>query len=236
MEVTQCAGRVSANTRRHQLRWGDWEWAYTCTCTCICLYHLQCTCTECIHTCGQLTDTLLFCRYDVGRVVVVTGIPKDTVKSKLRKKCSKYGPLEDFVYPVQTVEEVDPEKVNGLIAHVTYKNYADARKAVKTLEGLKLDESVNPLAAILMSKEGKTTSKMTLAKSRLIVRNLSFEVAPKDLQEVFSQYGGVQEVHIPRKPNGHMRGYAFVQFTSYFDAAKALEGLSITIPHQVTLP
>ena len=32
MEVTQCAGRVSANTRRHQLRWGDREWAYYMSC------------------------------------------------------------------------------------------------------------------------------------------------------------------------------------------------------------
>ena len=24
-KVTHCAGRVSANTRPHQLRWGDWE-------------------------------------------------------------------------------------------------------------------------------------------------------------------------------------------------------------------
>ena len=30
MEVTQCTGRISANTRRHQLCWGDQEWATTC--------------------------------------------------------------------------------------------------------------------------------------------------------------------------------------------------------------
>ena len=28
MEVTQCTGHVSANTRHHQLHWGDREWAY----------------------------------------------------------------------------------------------------------------------------------------------------------------------------------------------------------------
>ena len=32
MKVTQCPGRVSANTRRHQLRWGDREWAYYMSC------------------------------------------------------------------------------------------------------------------------------------------------------------------------------------------------------------
>ena len=31
MEVTQCAGHISANTRHHQLCWGDREWACTCT-------------------------------------------------------------------------------------------------------------------------------------------------------------------------------------------------------------
>ena len=169
------------------------------------------------------------CRYDIGRVVVVTGIPDDTRKSKLRKKCAKYGPLEEFLYPVATTEEEETEAaedkgVNGKIAHVTYKSYTDARKAMRGLEGLKLDGAVNPLAAVLMSREGKTVSKVTLAKSRVIVRNLSFDCHSRDLQKVFSQYGKVQEVHIPRKPNGYMRGYAFVQFTSYFDAAKALEG------------
>ena len=38
MKVTQCAGRVSANTRLHQLRWSDREWVYytSCKCTYIC--------------------------------------------------------------------------------------------------------------------------------------------------------------------------------------------------------
>ena len=33
MEVTRCAGRISANTRHHQLCWGDREWAYYMSCT-----------------------------------------------------------------------------------------------------------------------------------------------------------------------------------------------------------
>ena len=46
MEVTQCTGHVSANTRRHQLCWDDWEWVYymscarnTDVCTCTCRLH-----------------------------------------------------------------------------------------------------------------------------------------------------------------------------------------------------
>ena len=156
---------------------------------------------------------------------MVTGVPEETRKSMLRKKCSKYGPIEGFEYPVATMEqETKDEEVNGKIAHVIYKNYADARKAVTGLNGLKLESTVNPLSAMLMSKEGKIVSKATLAKSRLIIRNLSFSVKSKDLLKLFSPYGNIREIHIPRKPNGFMRGYAFVQFTAYFDAAKAVEG------------
>ena len=155
---------------------------------------------------------------------MVTGIPWNLPGGKLRKKCSKYGPLEEFVYPVATSQDGSDDGVNVSIAHVTYKNYADARKAVTALKGLNFDWSDNPLEAVLMSREGKTVSKATLAKSRLIVRNISFSVTPDDLRKVFGCYGNVQEIHIPRKPDGLMRGFAFVQFTSFFDAKKALNG------------
>ena len=128
--------------------------------------------------------------------------------------------MEELSYPVETEEEGAEQAT----AHVMYKDYKDARKAEKGLKGLTLDGAVNPLEAVLMSKEGKTISKRTLVKSRLIVRNLSFQCHARDIEKVFSRHGEVQEVHVPRKPNGHMLGYAFVQFTSYFDAARALEG------------
>ena len=32
-KVTHCAGRISANTRPHQLRWGDWEMGTAISCT-----------------------------------------------------------------------------------------------------------------------------------------------------------------------------------------------------------
>ena len=175
----------------------------------------------------------------VGRVVVVTGIPPTTHRTTLRKKCGKYGPVEEFLYPVATDVTTKTEVAmatdvaiateggggcEGLTAHITYKDCKDARKAAKGLEGLKLPSTVNPLRAVLMSREGKIVSKKTLRKSRLIMRNLSFQCHAKELEAIFSRYGDVTEVHIPRKPNGNMLGYGFIQFTSYFDAARALKG------------
>ena len=154
---------------------------------------------------------------------MVTRIAPSIYERKLRRKFSKYGPLENVYFPV-AMEKEGVERVKERTAQVTYKNHQDARKAVKGLEGLTMDGAVNPLKAVLMSREGKEVSKTTLAKSRLIIRNLSFQCQTQDVEQIFSQYGAVRDVHIPKKPNGKMLGYAFVQYTSYFDAAKALKG------------
>ena len=87
---------------------------------------------------------------------------------------------------------------------MTFESYKDARCAVEGLNGA--THRGTALAAVLLSRENKQVSKKTLRKSRLIVRNLSFLRSEEDVRKVFSAFGEVTEVHIPRKPNGHMLG------------------------------
>ncbi|XP_074832778.1 RNA-binding protein 28 isoform X2 [Carettochelys insculpta] len=65
-------------------------------------------------------------------------------------------------------------------------------------------------------------------KARLIVRNLSFKCSEDDLKVLFTPFGAVLEVNIPRKPDGKMRGFAFVQFKNILQAGKALKGMNMT--------
>ncbi|NXJ58537.1 RBM28 protein, partial [Spizaetus tyrannus] len=64
-------------------------------------------------------------------------------------------------------------------------------------------------------------------KARLIVRNLSFKCSEDDLRSLFSPFGTVLEVNIPRKADGKMRGFAFVQLRNMLEAAKALRGMNM---------
>ncbi|XP_076119325.1 RNA-binding protein 28-like [Alosa pseudoharengus] len=64
-------------------------------------------------------------------------------------------------------------------------------------------------------------------KARLIIRNLSFKCSEDDLKQVFAKYGTVLEASIPLKPNGKMRGFAFVQFKNMVEASKALSGTNL---------
>lgn len=154
-------------------------------------------------------------KYEVGKVVVLTGLPAGLSEKRLRKQAEKGGEVVGMVYPV-------PEK-EVPTAHVTYKTHKAARATVALLNGLTLKGSM--VSAVLLSKELKPVSNKTLKKSRIIIRNLSFACTEEDLKVAFAPFGEVVDVHIPRKENGHMLGYGFVQFSSYHSARNAISTL-----------
>nr|XP_032650083.1 RNA-binding protein 28 [Chelonoidis abingdonii] len=59
------------------------------------------------------------------------------------------------------------------------------------------------------------------------IRNLSFKCSEDDLKALFSPFGAVLEVNIPKKTDGKMRGFAFVQFKNILQAGKALKGMNM---------
>ena len=50
MKVMQCAGCVSANTKLHQLCWGDREWVYYMSCAHSTAQHWRIRVTHCINS------------------------------------------------------------------------------------------------------------------------------------------------------------------------------------------
>ena len=60
--------------------------------------------------------------------------------------------------------------------------------------------------------------------SRLIVRNLPFDMSMEDLRAVFLPYGALYNVSLPTdESSGKGRGFAFIWYVSKSDAAKAME-------------
>ncbi|GCC30743.1 hypothetical protein chiPu_0009197, partial [Chiloscyllium punctatum] len=123
--------------------------------------------------------------------------------------------------------------------YVTFSLPADAQKALKEVkfyDGQKLSVSLAKKKLLGKKAVPKEASKANTKqqaqkklqrKARLIVRNLSFKCSEDDLKALFSQYGTVLEVHIPRKEDGKMRGFAFVQLKNLLEAGKALKGMNL---------
>lgn len=60
--------------------------------------------------------------------------------------------------------------------------------------------------------------------TRLFVGNLSYQTLEKDIQDYFSTAGAVNSVHLMfDKLTGRSRGFAFVEFATPAEAARAVE-------------
>lgn len=60
----------------------------------------------------------------------------------------------------------------------------------------------------------------------IYVGNLSYEVTPDDLQQVFAEYGEVKRVQLPTdRETGRPRGFGFVEMTTEAEETAAIEAL-----------
>lgn len=95
-----------------------------------------------------------------------------------------------------------------------------ALKACHVLCGM--EHEGDSLHATLEGDEDTKQSRRT----RLIVRNLPWNCTEETFQELFHKFGTVTEVKIPKKEDGRMRGFGFVQFTHGHESAKAIKGVT----------
>ncbi|KAG0411487.1 hypothetical protein HPB47_011374 [Ixodes persulcatus] len=168
--------------------------------------------------------------------LLVKNLPPDTKESKLEDIFGDIGPLKRcFIVR----DKSDKAECKG-VAYVTYASAADAEAALT--QKFKLGENLlhvklaasKPLrgsaAAQKSAPRPRATKEERLArkkrKPRLIVRNLSFKANEDVLRDCFGKYGDLVEVSIPKKPDGKMRGFAFVQFAETKSAIKAINGLN----------
>ncbi|KAL7078468.1 hypothetical protein ACQ4LE_002674 [Meloidogyne hapla] len=62
-------------------------------------------------------------------------------------------------------------------------------------------------------------------RTKILVRNVPFQADPKEISQLFSAFGELKFVRIPKKPGGEGRGFCFVDFISPADAKRAMETL-----------
>lgn len=168
--------------------------------------------------------------------IFVGSLPDSASNERLEEIFSEIGPVKKcFV-----VRDKDTEKCRGF-GFVTYSMAEDAQRALKEIkdyDGQKLSLTVakskikdkNKKEVGTAPKEKQQKSKgfrKKLLKARLIIRNLSFKCTEDHLKEVFAKFGNVVEVTVPLKPDGKMRGFAFVLFKKVPEAARALNAMNM---------
>ncbi|XP_053894501.1 RNA-binding protein 28 [Malaclemys terrapin pileata] len=171
-----------------------------------------------------------------GLTLLVRGLPASARGPGLEQLFGQLGPLKRcFV-----VTHKGSETCRGF-GYVTFSLLEDAQRALRevtTFEGHEIKVAVakkklrekkrQPDTSETPPEEQKPKKpKGAPKKARLIIRNLSFKCSEDDLKALFSPFGAVLEVNIPRKADGKMRGFAFVQFKNILQAGKALKGMNM---------
>ncbi|XP_062347479.1 RNA-binding protein 28 isoform X2 [Cinclus cinclus] len=172
------------------------------------------------------------------RTVLVRGLPPGATAALLERLFGHLGPVRRcFV-----VTEKGSPQCRGF-GYVTFSLAEDAGRALREppeLGGRRLgvtlarprprpegrdknkDKDQEPPPTAPRPKKPRGPSR----KARLILRNLSFQCSEDELRALFTPFGPVLELNLPRKPDGNLRGFAFVQLQNLREAAAALRRLN----------
>lgn len=132
------------------------------------------------------------------------------------------------------------EKLSMGYGFVGFKTRQEAQRALGGLEGFEIDgKSLEAKFAQRGAEDDKGEPKGKSGESatkstKLLVKNLPFETSKKEVRELFSAYGTVKSLRVPKKAiptstgSQSTRGFAFLEFTTHAEALRAMEALKHT--------
>ncbi|XP_060596942.1 RNA-binding protein 28-like [Ruditapes philippinarum] len=154
-------------------------------------------------------------KYHNAKIVALRGLPAGISDEELNHCINKMG--------VKSMAECKLQGC-GKEAHLKFKCIRDAKRAIRKLHNHSYKDSM--LQAVQMSEDFSNKRQNVPKKSRVIVRNLSFQCSEDQLQKAFMNCGEIIEVKIPSNKDGKRIGFGFVQFSQLQEAKKAVEEMN----------
>ena len=97
--------------------------------------------------------------------------------------------------------------------YVQFKSSNQAERATG-LDGIDVGERLRLQVKISDPNRKQERSGALYEEREIYVSNVDWNATEDDLRQIFSKYGGVERVHLPRNLAGKSKGYAFIAFTS----------------------
>lgn len=141
----------------------------------------------------------------------------------------KFKPFDGFVV-AQVKNKPDPGNTGKVLSmgfgFVEFKSKTQALAVISALDGTILDGHKLQLKLSHRQSGSADNTKQTRKKTgKIIVKNLPFEAARKDVFELFSSFGQLKSVRVPKKFDKSARGFAFVEFLLPKEAENAMDQL-----------
>lgn len=169
---------------------------------------------------GSLTE-----KDDDSVKLFIGQIPKDMDEDALRPYFADFGTIFEL-----TIIRDKTTKIHRGCAFLTYARKISALHAIQELhDKIKLPNAVNPLQV-------RPAESQAERENKLFIGMLPKTVTEEDLENTFSQYGELREVHIIRGTDGHSKGCAFIKFMDRDSAMVAIDCVHDTTPEGSTRP
>lgn len=165
-------------------------------------------------------------------VLFVKNLKFETTEAAMLERFSSCGKVKS----VTIAKKKDPKKSGELLSmgygFVEYKKAKSADKAIKLLQNTDLDghklelkKSHRETSSTQISRKRAHDKKQTTSK--ILVRNIPFEASLKEVKELFSAFGEIKTLRLPKKMagTGSHRGFAFVDFLTKQEAKRAFTAL-----------
>ncbi|KAK0748060.1 hypothetical protein B0T21DRAFT_379979 [Apiosordaria backusii] len=149
-----------------------------------------------------------------------------------------FKPLDGFV-GAQVKTKTDPKKPGQVLSmgfgFCAFKTKEQAQAAQKAMDGHVLDgykllvkASHRGMDAAEERRREDLAKKAAAQRTKVVIKNLPFEASKKDVRALFSNYGKLVALRIPKKFNHSSRGFAFAEFSTAKEALNALTALKDT--------
>ncbi|XP_074015535.1 probable RNA-binding protein 19 isoform X2 [Numenius arquata] len=166
-----------------------------------------------------------------GCTLFIKNLNFATTEDTLKETFSKVGAVKSCTISKKK------DKAGALLSmgfgFVEYKKPESAQKALRRLQGCsvdghKLEVKISERAtrpAVKSSRKKQTVKKQKTSK--ILVRNIPFQATIREIRELFSTFGELKTVRLPKKMagTGSHRGFGFVDFLTKQDAKKAFNAL-----------
>lgn len=149
-----------------------------------------------------------------------------------------FKPLEGFLSATVRTKpnpKRPGERLSMGFGFVEFRTKAQAQAALAAMDGYTLDQHQ---LVVKMSHKGmgaaeerrrEDIAKKTAAKrTKIIIKNLPFQATKKEVRALFSAYGKLRSVRVPKKFDRTSRGFAFADFVSAREAENAMDALKNT--------
>ncbi|KAJ8285605.1 hypothetical protein GJAV_G00028760 [Gymnothorax javanicus] len=166
-----------------------------------------------------------------GTTLFIKNLNFSTTEETLKEFFSKCGPVKNCT--ISKKKDKTGQLLSMGYGFVMYKSPHAAQKALRQLQHCTVDK--HQLHLKISERATRTSTvgsrkKQTAKKqpsSKILVRNIPFQATAQELRELFSTFGELKTVRLPRKVSGmgSHRGFGFVDFLTKQDAKRAFVAL-----------